>query len=115
MTRTIIRSFLFLPLCLMLSPGAVSAAGPEVEEASALLKQMHPDQCLKRNIQSHLLAAHQTHDQKVLQEYGGKLDDVNKRLKPQEDRLKALKEQIKKNAQDKLALESVEMSLGACE
>jgi hypothetical protein len=113
------RHHSFTGAVLLLAAGAFSAPvfalGPEAEEAIALLKQMHADQCAKRQIQGKLLSAHQAHDQKTLDELAPKLDAVNGRLKPGLDKLKALKPLVKKNQADQTAFESAQLNEGDCD
>jgi len=93
----------------------VFAASADVEEAVALTKQSHADQCQKKKIQVQLLLAHQHHDQDKLNALGPDLDAINKRLKPIEDKLNALKAGFKKNPDDAGAFETALLQLGDCE
>jgi hypothetical protein len=93
----------------------VFAVSPEVEAAIALSKQHHGEQCEKKKIQVQLLVAHQHHDQAKLAALGPALDAINQRLKPTEDKLNALKVNIKKNPDDQSAYESALLELGDCE
>ena len=93
----------------------VFAASAEVEEAVALMKQTHTEQCQKKKIQVQLLLAHQHHDQDKLNALGPELEAVNKRLKPTEDKLNALKAKIKKNPDDAGAFEAALLGVGDCE
>lgn len=91
------------------------AASPDVEAALELSKQSHGDLCQKRKIQVQLLVAHQSHDQDKLRMLGPDLDAINKRLKPTEDKLNALKAKMDKNPDDRNAYETGLLTLGDCE
>lgn len=91
------------------------ALSPAAEEAIALLKQMHVDQCAKRQIQGKLLHAHQAHDQKTLDELAPKLDEINGRLKPGLDKLKTLKPAVEKDPADRTAFETAQLNEGDCD
>ncbi len=91
------------------------AASPDVQTAIELSKQHHAEQCEKKKIQVQLLIAHQHHDQNKLTALGPELDAINKRLKPTEDKMNALKANIKKNPDDQSAFETALLQLGDCE
>ncbi len=96
------------------SPSAF-AVSPDVEAAIDLDKHHHAEQCEKKRIQVQLLIAHQHHDQEKLNSLAPELEDINKRLKPTEDKLNALKANIKKNPDDQSAYETALLQLGDCE
>ena len=91
------------------------AASPDVDAAIELDKQHHAEQCAKKKIQVQLFIAHQQHDQGKLNSLAPELDAINKRLKPTEDKLNALKANIKKNPDDQSAYETALLQLGDCE
>jgi len=91
------------------------AASADVQAAIDLMKQTHADQCQKKKIQVQLLLAHQHHDQDKLDALGPELDAINKRVKPTEDKLNALKAVIKKNPDDESAFEMALLEVGNCE
>lgn len=91
------------------------AVSADVEAAVALAKQAHADLCQKKKIQSQLLLAHQAHDQDKLAALGPELDAINKRLKPTEDKLNALKAKIKKSADEQSAYEAALLQVGDCD
>ncbi len=93
----------------------VFAVSPDVHAAIDLVKQAHTDQCQKTKIQVQLLVAHQHHDQDKLNALGPELDAINKRLKPTEEKLNALKAIIKKNPDDESAFETALLQVGNCE
>lgn len=93
----------------------VFAVNPDVQAAIDLMKQTHADQCQKQKIRSQLLAAHQQHEQDKLNELEPRLDAINKRMKPTEDKLNALKASFKKNPDDESAFEEGLMQIGDCE
>lgn len=99
----------------LVSSAPAFAAGADVQAAVDLMKQSHADQCQKKKIQVQLLLAHQQHDQGKLNALGPELDAINKRLKPTEDRLNALKAAIKKNPDDEAAFETALLEMGDCE
>ncbi len=107
------RAF-FLAACLAAS-AQVYAASPDVQAAIDLMKQSHADECQKQRLKVQLLAAHQAHDQDKLRALEPQLNQINQRLKPTEDKLNALKVNIKKNAEDQSALEAASLQLGDCE
>ena len=96
------------------SPSAF-AVSPDVEAAIDLDKNHHAEQCEKKRIQVQLLIAHQHHDQEKLNSLAPELEAINKRLKPTEDKLNALKANIKKNPDDQSAYETALLQLGGCE
>lgn len=89
--------------------------GVEVEEAIALLQQIHPDQCQQQKLRGQVLVAHRDHDQETLDAIYPQLEVVSKRLKPLEDRLNALKAAIKKNPQDQNAFEAALLQNADCD
>ena len=91
------------------------AVSPDVDAAIDLDKHHHAEQCEKKRIQVQLLIAHQHHDQEKLNLLAPELDSINKRLKPTEDKLNALKANIKKNPDDQSAYETALLQLGGCE
>ncbi len=91
------------------------AVSPDVDAAIQLSKQHHAEQCAKKKIQVALFVAHQHHDQNQLDALAPQLDDINRRLKPTEDQLNALKASIKKNPDDQSAYETGLLQLGDCE
>jgi uncharacterized protein YhaN len=93
----------------------VFAASADVEEAVALMKQTHEEQCQKKKIQVQLLLAHQRHDQDTLNALGPSLDAINKRLKPTEDKLNTFKAKFKKNPDEAGAFETALLGVGDCE
>lgn len=105
--------FAFASGCVLSSPSF--AVSPDVEAALELSKQSHADQCQKKKLQVQLLVAHQSHDQEKLNNLEPELDAINKRLKPTEDRLNALKAKMNKNPDDKSAYETALLDLGDCE
>ncbi len=91
------------------------AASPDVETALGLYKQSHADQCQKKKIQVQLFLAHQSHDQDKLGKLEPELEAINKRLKPTEDKLNALKANMNKNPDDKSAFETALLQVRDCE
>lgn len=91
------------------------ATSPDVAAAIELSKQHHAEQCEKSKIKVQLLLAHQHHDQDKLNALGPELEAINKRLKPTEDKLNALKANFKKNPDDESAFETALLALGECE
>lgn len=90
-------------------------ASKELEEAVALVKQMHGDQCEQRHLRGEMLLAHQTHDQEKMDVLGPRLEAVNQRLQPSEDRLKALRLSIRKNSGEQGALDVAVLEAGSCD
>lgn len=93
----------------------VFATSKNVADAIALLKQTYPEQCQKNKIKVKLLIAHQQHDQALLKELGGKLDEINKILSPTDKKLTALKMAIKKNSDDEADFNAALLDLSACD
>ena len=93
----------------------VFAVSADVQAAIELSKQHHGEHCEKKKIQVQLLIAHQHHDQGRLSVLGPELEAINQRLKPTEDKLNALKVNIKKNPDDQSAYEAALLQLGDCE
>ena len=79
-------------------------ASTEVEEAIGLIKEMHADRCQLQQVRGQLMVAHQDHDDSAVHMLLPQMESLNQRLKPLEDRLKALKLRITQNLDDKNAL-----------
>lgn len=94
---------------------SVAALSADVEAAIDLMRQSHMEQCQKIKIKRELLIAHQHHDQAKLQALSPDLDDVNKRLKPTEDKLKILKAAMMKNPDDESDFDTAMLHMDACE
>jgi len=94
---------------------AAFAVNPDVAAAIELTKQHRAEECDKKKIQVQLLVAHQHHDQAKLSALGPELDAINKRLKPTEDKMNALKANMKKNPDDESAYETALLEMGDCE
>ena len=109
---TLLFSVFAIPMALS---GSAFALSPDVEAAIELSKQHHAELCEKKKIQVQLLIAHQHHDQDKLNALGPELDAINKRLKPTEDKMNALKANMKKNPDDQSAFETALLQLGDCE
>jgi hypothetical protein len=113
------KKTLFFPGLPVLAALGLSApaysASRELEEAVALVKQMHGDQCEQRHLRGEMLLAHQTHDQEKMDVLGPRLEAVNRRLQPSEERLKALKLSIRKNSGEPAALDTAVQATGSCD
>lgn len=107
-------AFLFIALVAVASNSAF-AVNKNVEQAVALLKQSHPEQCQKNKLKVELLIAHRKHDQELLKELGAKLDEINRQLKPTDDKLTALKKAIKQNPDDETDFNTALLALTPCE
>ena len=108
-------SAVFVFAAMVLLPAPAFSANRELDEAIALVKQMHVDQCEQRQLRGQLLMAHQSHDQETLDTLGPRLEAVNQRLKPSEDRLKGLKLSLKKNAAGQSAFDAALQEAGSCD
>ena len=104
----------FLVSCLLLQAKKVMA-DTDLEEAIGLLKQMHADQCQLQQVRGQLMVAHQNHDESAVQTLVPQMDSITRRVKPSEDRLKALKASINQNLDDKNAFETALLESGNCE
>ena len=93
----------------------VFAVSPDLAEATELLKQMHADECQKQKLRGQLLVAHQAHDQAKMNALYPQLEAINNRLKPSENKLNALKVNLKKNREDQNAFETVQLQMGECD
>jgi hypothetical protein len=93
----------------------VFSASPELEEALALARQIHPDECEQHHLRGQLLMAHQSHDEEKLDTLGPRLEAVNQRLKPSEDRLKALKLRFGKNPGEQSSFDAALQEAGDCD
>jgi len=113
MNKSLLMSLGVFSLVLVCAPSFAGKA--EVDVAVDLYKQSHADQCQKKKIQVQLLIAHQSHDQEKLNQLEPQLEAINKRLKPTEDKLNALKATMNKNPDDKSAYETALLELGDCE
>jgi hypothetical protein len=90
-----------------------AAASPEIGEVVELLRKIHPDQCQRHQLRGQVLVAHREHDQKRLNALYPELDAITRKLKPDENRIKALTENLSASDQD--AFESAQLSLGSCD
>ena len=99
--------------CVFSAPS--SAVSADVAAALAIYKQSFGDLCQRSKIQVQLFAAHQAHDQTKLNKLEPELDAINKRLKPTESKLNALKANMNKNPGDKSAYETGLLDMGDCE
>lgn len=86
-----------------------------VAQAITLLKQVYPEQCQRNKLKVKLLTAHKNHDQPLLKELGGKLDELNNILKPTDEKLIVLKASIKKNPDDEADFNTALLDLNTCE
>lgn len=87
----------------------------EVDEGIALLKQMHDDRCEQQKLRGRLLVAHQTHDSATLETLTPRLEAINSRLKPSEEKLKALQAKFNENSNDRNAFEKAQLEMGECD
>lgn len=94
-------------------PALGSAA--EVDEAIALLKQTHDDQCEQQKLRGRLLIAHQAHDSTTLEALTPKLEALNARMKPTTEKLKELTAKFSENAQARNAYEKAQIEMGTCD
>lgn len=106
-------------VCTVVTLGAIflPTVGPasEVDEAIALLKQTHDDECEQQKLRGRLLVAHQSHDSATLETLTPKLEAINSRLKPSEEKLKALQEKFNDNSNDRNAFEIAQLEMGECD
>ena len=98
---------------LNLSPAR--AETPELEEVAELLKKIHDDQCQRHSLRGRVMVAHRAHDQKTLDELYPKLETLTKKIKPDEERIKALQAAISGDSAAQDRLESIQVELGACD
>ena len=92
----------------------VYASSAEIEEAVTLLKQMHADQCQQQQLRGQVMLAHRNHDEETLKELWPQIEAISKRLKPLEDKLKALKANFKQNPDDQSAFETALLREAEC-
>jgi hypothetical protein len=102
-------------LAAMLSVFPVLGFAAEVDEAIALLKQTHDDQCEQQKLRGRLLIAHQAHDSATLEALTPKLEALNARMKPSADKLKELTAKFSENSQDRNAFENAQIEMGSCD
>ena len=93
----------------------VFAVSKNVEDALALLKDSHIEQCQRNKLKVELLVAHRKHDMELLKELEVKLNELNKILQPTENKLNALKAKIKKNPDEETEFNTALLELGSCE
>lgn len=108
---------LILPICAagtLPFPTYVHSAPADLEEAKSLLKQMHEDQCQQQELRGKVMLAHRNHDEATLKELWPKIEAISQRLKPSEERMKALKASIKQNPEEQNAFESVLLQETEC-
>ena len=106
-------TFAFIFVAVFSNP--VFADSKCVAEAITLLKQVYPEQCQRNKLKVKLLTAHKNHDQALLKELGGKLDELNNILKPTDEKLMVLKASIKKNPDDEADFNTALLDLSTCE
>ncbi len=99
----------------LLGFSVLTAASSDLDEAIALLKQTHDDQCEQQKLRGRLLIAHQTHDTVTLEALTPKLEALNARMKPSADRLKELTAKFSENSQDRNAFEKAQIEMGTCD
>jgi hypothetical protein len=106
-------TFTFIFAAVFANP--VFAESKCVAQAITLLKQVYPEQCQRNKLKVKLLTAHKKHDQPLLKELGGKLDELNNILKPTDEKLMVLKASIKKNPDDEADFNTALLELNTCE
>ena len=109
------RLFRTLPLTVLLGFGAGTGVAAEVDEAIALLKQTHDDQCEQQKLRGRLLIAHQSHDTMTLEALTPKLEALNARMKPSSEKLKELTAKFKDDAPARNAFEKAQIEMGTCD
>lgn len=106
-------TFAFIIAAVFANP--VFADSQCVAQAITLLKQVYPEQCQRNKLKVKLLTAHKNHDQPLLKELGGKLDELNNILKPTDEKLMVLKASIKKNPDEEADFNTALLELNTCE
>lgn len=109
------RLFRTLPLSVLLGLCAGSVSAAEVDEAIALLKQTHDDQCEQQKLRGRLLIAHQSHDTTTLEALTPKLEALNARMKPSTEKLKELSAKFQDDSQARNAFEKAQIEMGTCD
>lgn len=103
----------------LLAAGLVSGSGVastvDLEQAVNLLRETRGDRCQQSALRSKLLVAHRAHDERTVNEFYPQLEALNARLKPVEDKLKALQSVIQLNSQENNAFETAQLEYGSCE
>jgi gamma-glutamyl phosphate reductase len=93
----------------------VAASPAELEQAVAILKDTRADRCQQSSLRARVLVAHQKHDEKLIRELYPQLESLNARLKPSEDRLKALSASIRLVPEEQSAFETAQLENGECD
>jgi len=103
----------------LLAGGMVSSAGfassADLEQAVSLLRDTRADRCQQSSLRSKLLVAHRSHDEKTVNEFYPQLEALNAKMKPAEDKLKALQAVIRLNSEENSAFETAQLEYGSCE
>jgi len=108
-------SLIPLVAALLIPEAPVQAEGSALDEAVALLKKIHADRCERHSLRGQVMVAHRAHDQKTLNQIYPLLDEISRKLKPDEDRIKALQAIIEQNSADQNAMESAVLEMGECD
>lgn len=110
-----VRFFRTLPLTVLLAFCAGTGFAADVDEAIALLKQTHDDQCEQQKLRGRLLIAHQAHDTMTLEALTPKLEALNVRMKPSTEKLKELSAKFRDDAPARNAFEKAQIEMGTCD
>lgn len=98
-----------------LASGTGIASPADLEEAVTLLRDTRADRCQQSVLRGKLLVAHRSHDERTVNEFYPQLEAVNARLKPAEDKLKALQAVLRLTSEENNAFESAQIEYGTCE
>jgi len=96
------------------APLALGSAA-DLEQAISLLRETRSDRCQQSSLRSRILVAHQSHDEKTVNDLYPQLEALNARLKPAEDKLKALSKVIQLSSDEQNAYETAQLENGSCE
>ncbi|WP_045224959.1 hypothetical protein [Methyloterricola oryzae] len=113
----IAANLIILPFCalgLASLPPLARSSPADLEEAKALLQQMHEDQCQQQELRGKVMLAHRDHDDASLKELWPKVEAISAKLKPAEERMKVLKANLKQNADEQDAFETALLESGEC-
>jgi hypothetical protein len=113
----IAANLIILPLCALVlasSPPLAQSSPAELEEATALLQQMHEDQCQQQELRGKVMLAHRNHDDSALKELWPKIEAISSKLKPAEERMKVLKANLKQNPDEQNAFETALLQNAEC-
>ncbi len=113
----IAANLIIVPLCALglgSFPPLAQSSPADLEEATALLQQMHEDQCQQQELRGKVMLAHRNHDDASLKELWPKIEAISAKLKPAEERMNVLRANLIQNPDEQNAFETALLQSGEC-